>query len=284
MPEIRSQIDFPLMPGALEFRSRRRFGRLLRGRYDMAYVLPGSWKSALIPFFARIPRRVGNLREMRYGLLSDIVPLPAAVKRRTAQAYFSLAKGGTFHAPRLTVDAGNQAALLERFGLKAEKFVALMPGAEFGPAKRWPSESYAGLAREMMAKGLKVALFGSKNDADVTGEIAALAPGAVDLAGKTRLEDAIDLISAAKVAVSNDSGLMHVAAAVGTPVVAVYGSTSPKNTPPLAEHSELVWLDLSCSPCHQKICPLGHLNCLKTLEVGQVVAAADRLLEIPAAA
>ncbi|ANT53094.1 lipopolysaccharide heptosyltransferase II [Mesorhizobium amorphae] len=284
MPEIRQQIDFPLKPGALEFRIRRRFGRLLRGRYDMAYVLPGSWKSALIPFFARIPRRVGNLREMRYGLLTDIVPLPAAAKRRTAQTYFSLARGGTFQAPRLTVDAGNQAALLERFGLKAEKFVALMPGAEFGPAKRWPSESYAGLAREMMAKGLKVALFGSKNDADVTGEIAALAPGTVDLAGKTRLEDAIDLISAAKVAVSNDSGLMHVAAAVGTPIVAVYGSTSPKNTPPLAERSELVWLGLSCSPCHQKICPLGHLNCLKTLEVGQVVAAADRLLEIPAAA
>ncbi|UVK41076.1 lipopolysaccharide heptosyltransferase II [Mesorhizobium sp. AR10] len=284
MPEIRQQIDFPLKPGALEFRIRRRFGRLLRGRYDMAYVLPGSWKSALIPFFARIPRRVGNLREMRYGLLTDIVPLPDAVKRRTAQAYFGLARGGTFRAPRLTVDAGNQAALLGRFGLGPQKFVALMPGAEFGPAKRWPSESYAGLASDFMAKGFKVALFGSKNDADVTAEIARLAPGVVDLAGKTRLEDAIDLISAARLAVSNDSGLMHVAAAVGTPVVAVYGSTSPQNTPPLAEHRELVWLGLSCSPCHKKICPLGHLNCLKTLEVAQVAAAADRLLEIPAAA
>jgi lipopolysaccharide heptosyltransferase II len=284
MPEVRQQIDFPLKPGALEFRIRRRFGRLLRGRYDMAYVLPGSWKSALIPFFARIPRRVGNLREMRYGLLTDIVPLPDAVKRRTAQAYFGLARGGTFRAPKLTVDIANQAALLGRFGLGAKDFVALMPGAEFGPAKRWPSESYAGLAREMMAKGLKVALLGSKNDADVTAEIAALAPGAVDIAGKTRLEDAIDLISAARLAVSNDSGLMHVAAAVGTPIVAIYGSTSPQNTPPLAEHSELVWLGLSCSPCHQKICPLGHLNCLKTLDVARVAAAADRLLEIPAAA
>ncbi|RVA15898.1 lipopolysaccharide heptosyltransferase II, partial [Mesorhizobium sp. M7A.F.Ca.CA.004.11.2.1] len=129
-----------------------------------------------------------------------------------------------------------------------------------------------------------VALFGSKNDRDVTAEIAALAPGVVDLAGQTRLEDAIDLISAARLAVSNDSGLMHVAAAVGTPIVAVYGSTSPENTPPLGERRELVWLGLSCSPCHQKVCPLGHLNCLKTLEVGQVAAAADRLLDIPAAA
>ncbi|TGQ36417.1 lipopolysaccharide heptosyltransferase II [Mesorhizobium sp. M00.F.Ca.ET.216.01.1.1] len=284
MPEIRQQIDLPLKPGALEFRIRRRFGRLLRGRYDMAYVMPGSWKSALIPFFAGIPRRVGNLREMRYGLLTDIVPLPEAVKRRTAQAYFGLANGGTFRAPKLVVDTRNQAALLDRFGLKAGKFVALMPGAEFGLAKRWPSEGYAGLAREMMAKGLKIALFGSKNDAEVTAEIATLAPGVVDLAGQTRLEDAIDLIAAARLAVSNDSGLMHVAAAVDTPIVAVYGSTSPENTPPLAEHRELVWLGLSCSPCHKKICPLGHLNCLKTLDVAQVAAAADRLLEIPAAA
>ncbi|WP_292247539.1 lipopolysaccharide heptosyltransferase II, partial [Mesorhizobium sp.] len=234
MPEIRQQIDFPLKPGALEFRIRRRFGRLLRGRYDMAYVLPGSWKSALIPFFARIPRRVGNLREMRYGLLTDIVPLPDEVKRHTARAYFGLARGGTFQAPKLTVDSVSQSALLERSGLTAKNYVALMPGAEFGPAKRWPSESYAELARGMMAKGLKVALLGSRNDAEVTAEIAALAPGAVDLAGKTRLEDAIDLIAAARLAVSNDSGLMHVAAAVGTPIVAVYGSTSPENTPPLA--------------------------------------------------
>ncbi|MCA0029554.1 lipopolysaccharide heptosyltransferase II [Mesorhizobium sp. B263B2A] len=284
MPEIRQQIDFPLKPGALEFTHRRRFGRLLRDRYDMAYILPGSWKSALIPFFARIPRRFGHLREMRYGLLTDIVPLPEAAKRRTAQAYFGLAQGGTFRAPHLTVDAGNQAALLDRFGLAPQQFVALMPGAEFGPAKRWPSESYAGLARDLMGKGLKVALFGSKNDRDVTAEIASLAPGVVDLAGQTRLEDAIDLIAAARLAVSNDSGLMHVAAGVGTPIVAVYGSTSPQNTPPLAERRELVWLGLSCSPCHQKICPLGHLNCLKTLEVGQVAAAAERLLELPAAA
>lgn len=283
MPEIRQQIDFPLKPGALELTHRRRFGRLLQGRYDMAFVLPGSWKSALIPFFARIPHRIGHLREMRYGLLTDIVPLPDSVKRRTAQAYFGLAQGGGFRAPRLSVDTKNQVDLLDRFGLAPQKFAALMPGAEFGPAKRWPRESYAGLARGFMGKGLKVALFGSENDRDVTAEIAALAPGVVDLAGQTRLEDAIDLIAAARLAVSNDSGLMHVAAAVGTPIVAVYGSTSPENTPPLAEHRELVWLGLSCSPCHQKICPLGHLNCLKTLEVGQVAAAADRLLEIPAA-
>jgi heptosyltransferase-2 len=283
MPEVRRRIEATTRPGRPGLRERWRFGRSLSGRYGSAYVLPGSWKSALIPFFAGIPRRIGHLREMRYGLLTDIVPLPDDLKRRTAQAYFSLARGGTFRAPQLGVDAANQAALLARFGLEAQKFVALMPGAEFGPAKRWPDEHYAAFARDMMARGFQVALFGSANDAPVTAEIAALAPGAVDLAGKTRLEDAIDLIAAARLAVSNDSGLMHVAAAVGTPVVAIYGSTSPQNTPPLAARRELVWLGLSCSPCHAKICPLGHLNCLNRLEPATVASAAERLLEAPAA-
>lgn len=283
MPEVRRQIEMSVPSGRLELGVRRRAGRMLKGRYDMAYILPGSLKSALIPFFARIPKRVGHLREMRYGLLTDIVPQPKKEKRRTAHGFFSLARGGTFQAPKLTVDTANQTGLLERNGLEAGKFVAMMPGAEFGPAKRWPSASYAGFARAMIAKGFKVALFGSKNDSPVTAEIAALAPGCIDLAGKTRLEDAIDLIAAAKLAVSNDSGLMHVAAAVGTPIVAVYGSTSPENTPPLAERRELVWLQLPCSPCHKKVCPLGHMNCLNTLDVERVVQAADRLLEQPAA-
>jgi len=283
MPEIRQRIDLPFMHGKFDFAARRSLGRSLRGRYTDAYVLPGSWKSALVPFFARIPRRVGHLREMRYGLLTDIVPLPDALKRRTAQGFFSLARGGTFRAPKLTVDTANQAGLLSRYGLEPGKYIALMPGAEFGPAKRWPGEHYAGLARRMLEKGFRVVLFGSKNDRPVTAGIAALAPGALDLAGETRLEDAIDLIAGARLAVSNDSGLMHVAAAVETPIVAVYGSTSPHNTPPLSQHRELVWLGLSCSPCHKKVCPLGHLNCLKTLDVSMVEAAAERLLA-PAAA
>lgn len=278
MPEIRQRIDLPFGHGQFDFAARRRLGRSLRGRYGQAYILPGSWKSALVPFFARIPRRIGHLREMRYFLLTDIVPRPPELKRRTAQAFFSLAQGGTFQAPRLTVDTQNQADLMARYTLEAKRYVALMPGAEFGPAKRWPPASYAGLARKMMEKGFRAVLFGSKNDQPVTAEIAALAPGILDLAGQTRLEDAIDLIAGARLAVSNDSGLMHVAASVQTPIVAVYGSTSPHNTPPLSDARELVWLGLSCSPCHQKICPLGHLDCLNKMDVAMVEAAADRLL------
>lgn len=281
MPEIRARIDAPFARRKLGLGERWRMGRSLRGRYGRAYVMQGSWKSALVPFFAGIPHRVGHLKEMRYGLINEIVPLPAEMKRKTARAFHSLAGGGEFRDPKLRVDQANQQALLAREGLVAQGFAALMPGAEFGPAKRWPSEKYAQLARALIAQGTGVALLGSANDAGVTGEIAALAPGAVDLAGRTRLEDAIDLIAAARFAVSNDSGLMHIAAAVGTPVTAVYGSTSPDNTPPLTDRRELVWLGLDCSPCHQKTCPLGHLNCLNHLEANRVLAAIERLTARP---
>lgn len=278
MPEVRSRIDAPFSRKKLELGLRHRIGRSLKGRYDQAFVMQGSWKSALVPFFAGIPRRTGHRREMRYGLINDIVPLPDVLKRKTAQAFFGLARGGTFQPPHLAIDKDNQKALLARHGLSGEQLVALMPGAEFGPAKRWPSEKYAAFARKMIEDGLQVALFGSANDKPVTGEIAELAPGAIDLAGETRLEDAIDLIAAARLAVSNDSGLMHIAAAVGTPVVAVYGSTSPENTPPLTDRRELVWLHLDCSPCHQRICPLGHLDCLNKLDVDRVLAVARKLM------
>lgn len=278
MPEVRARLDAPFARRKLGLAERWRAGRALAGRYDRAYVMPGSWKSALVPFFARIPVRVGHLREMRYGLLNTIVPLPEETKRRTAYAYFTLAEGGTFAPPRLRVDDANQAALLARFGLTGRPYVTLMPGAEFGPAKRWPAARYAQLASELSTRGLAIVLLGSPNEAGATADIARLVDGATDLAGKTRLEDAIDLIGGADLAVCNDSGLMHVAAAVGTPLVAVYGSTSPANTPPLSPQAETVWLGLDCSPCHQRTCPLGHMNCLEMLDAGKVLAAVDRVL------
>lgn len=284
MPEVRARIDAPFKRREAGLGARWRLGRSLKGRYARAYVMPGSWKSALVPFLAGIPRRIGYIGELRHVLINDRVSLPQELKRKTAEAFFRLARGGNFRAPRLEIDAENQARLLAEHGLVASGFAALMPGAEFGPAKRWPPQSYAALARALSAKGMAVVLLGSANDAAVTREIAAAAPGVVDLAGRTRLEDAIDLTAAASVAVSNDSGLMHIAAAVGTPVVAVYGSTSPNNTPPLADHRELVWLALECSPCHAKTCPLGHMNCLNTLAVETVLAAVERLLAVKAAA
>jgi len=276
MPEVRAWIDATFAPNAMEIVKRWRVGRGLAGRYDRAIVLQGSWKSALVPWFAGIRRRSGYRGEMRYGIVNDMAAMPAELKRHTAEGFFRLAGGGGFRPPSLTVDAQNQARLLAANGLARGGFAAFMPGAEYGPAKRWPEEKYAELARKLLADGLPVVLLGSENDRPVTGEIARLAPGAIDLGGATRLVDAVDLLAAARVAVSNDSGLMHIAAAVGTPVVAVYGSTSPENTPPLTDRRELVWLRLDCSPCHRRECPLGHMNCLKTLDVRLVEAAVGR--------
>ena len=280
MPEVRARIDAPFERRKLGLAARWRVGRGLRGCYDRAYVLQGSWKSALVPFFAGIPRRIGHLREMRYGLLTDIVPLAPEEKRLTAANFRALSGSEDETArPHLITDAANRDRLLDEYALAEGGYVALIPGAEFGPAKRWPSRHYAALARDLLARGMQVALLGSANDADVTGEIAGLAPGTVDLAGRTRLADAIDLLAAARLAVTNDSGLMHVAAAVGTPVVAIYGSTSPDNTPPLTDRKALVWLGLDCSPCHARTCPLGHMNCLNELEPARVLAACERLME-----
>jgi heptosyltransferase-2 len=278
MPEARDRIDAPFKPGEFGLADRFRVGRSLRGRYDRAYVLPGSWKSALVPFFAGIPHRVGFLREMRFGLLNAIVPLPKERKRKTAEMFHLLAGGGAFRPPHLSIDAGNQAVLLAAHGLEAGGYAALMPGAEFGPAKRWPEDKYAALARHFAERGLRTILLGSAKDREVGAAITTLVPEVIDLTGETRLEDAIDLLGGARIAVANDSGLMHVAAAVGVPVVGVYGSTSYENTPPLTDRRELVSLHLSCSPCHKRECPLGHLDCLKTLDVPLVSAAADRLL------
>lgn len=280
MPEVRSLVDAPFPRRKLGLAARWRAGRALRGRYKAAYVLQGSWKSALVPLFAGIPKRVGYRKEMRYGLLTEMRVLPETLKRKTARAFFGLAGAGTFHPPRLTVDPANQARLLAEHGLAAGRFVALVPGAEYGPAKRWPDAKYAALAREMTRRGLAVIALGSANDASVAKAIRSAAPEVIDLTGRTRLEDAVDLLAAAKFAVTNDSGLMHVAAAVGTPLVAVYGSTSPENTPPLGERVETVCLELACSPCHEKTCPLGHFLCLRDLGVAEVLAAIDRLLRV----
>lgn len=282
MPQVRNLIEDPLPRGQLSLGHRLRAGRALRGRYDIAYVMQGNWKSALIPFFAGIARRIGYRKEMRYGLLNDMRSLPKVVKRRTAQMYYELADGGSFCFPQLRTDQDNRQRLLKAHALADQPYVALAPGAEFGPTKRWPPASYAAFARHMMQRGHAVALLGSPADHPIAAMIAEQAPGITNLVGKTGLDDAIDILSGAQLAVTNDSGLMHIAAAVGTPLVAIFGSTSPQNTPPLTDRRELVWLDLECSPCHARQCPLGHMNCLNGIDVDQIAAAADRLLEAAA--
>lgn len=293
MPEVRAALSFPLGHGVLDIASRRRIGKSLTGQYDQAILLPNSLKSALVPFFADIPLRTGWKGEMRYGLLNDIRTLdkdryPLMIERFMALAYedgAELAK--PYPQPRLQIDEASRSAALAKFGLSLDRPVlALCPGAEFGEAKRWPAEHYAKVAEVKIRAGWQVWLFGSKNDHPGGEDIRnRLIPGlreeVVNLAGETSLAEAIDLMSAAGAVVSNDSGLMHVAAALNRPLVGVYGSTSPQFTPPLADQVEIVRLGLECSPCFERTCRYGHYNCLRELKPRPVLEALERLVADP---
>lgn len=273
MPEVRAGIEMPLGHGAFGFFERRRIGHALRARrYGQAIVLPGSWKSALVPFFAGIPRRTGFRGEMRYGLLNDIRALDPAVLKTTVQRFVALAEDGpareapSIPAPRLRADPARGGALAGALGLDDGPAVGLMPGAEYGPAKQWPAEYYGELAKLLAAAGVPAWVFGSAKEAELGERIRAVSGGvAVNLCGKTALADVVDLAARCQAVVSNDSGLMHVAAAAGVPVVALYGSSTPDFTPPLTERKHIHYLRLSCSPCFERTCPLFHYNCLRQI-------------------
>ena len=280
MPEIEDVIETPLAHGRLQLGARLRLAGVLRAnRYDEAIVLPNSWKSALPPFLAGIPRRVGFVGEARYGLLNVHYRLDEAAVPLMAERYALLAAAPgeppprPLAPPRLEVDEANLAIAIARFGLdRSRPVAAFCPGAEFGPAKRWPARHFAALARALAARGRRVWLIGSPGDRAIGDEIAKLANGAaINLCGRTDLAAAIDLLSIAEVVVSNDSGLMHVAAALGRPLVALYGSSSPAHTPPLAP-ARLVSLGIECSPCFQRECPLGHFKCMNDLAPERVLA------------
>ncbi|MBI3149885.1 MAG: lipopolysaccharide heptosyltransferase II [Betaproteobacteria bacterium] len=277
MAEVTAIIPNPFAHGELALGARWRLGRkLARDGYTQAVLLPNSAKSALLPWFAGIPRRTGFLGERRYGLINDrpgFAPtsLPRLVDRYAGLALGRVPNPGETPLPRLTIDPGARADCLARLQLDLTRpIIALCPGAEYGPAKRWPVEHFAAIARRGLAEGYNIWLIGSAKDQAVTGAIAQAATGIIDLAGKTRLDQVIDLLSAASVVISNDSGLMHLAGAVGVPLIALYGSSSPAYTPPLSDRARILCLDLPCSPCFKRECPLGHLRCLKEIAPEEV--------------
>jgi heptosyltransferase-2 len=291
MPEVARGVELAVAHGELALGRRRRVGAALRGEaYSRAIVLPRSAKAALLPWFARVPRRTGFRGEWRYGLLNDRRELDArldqTVKRFVA---LGLERGEPLPQPlpasllpRLAVDRGNLERLVRAHGLAGDApLVALLPGAEYGPAKRWPVDRYAALAGELARRGAEIVVLGSAKEAALGEEVRAggAASRVHNLCGKTTLADVVDLTSAAVAAVSNDSGLLHVAAAAGTHVVAIYGSSSPAFTPPLTEASTVLYLGLDCSPCFARECPLGHLRCLREIDVRAVLAAVEPLLE-----
>jgi len=269
MSRVAEVIELPFAHGRLDWAERRRIAAGLRGRFDAAYVLPNSIKSALIPWLAGIPKRSGYQGEGRWLLLNRRLPNPGG--RPPMVAFYSALAGDTANPderPAMHLDAATVRAATRSAGVEPGAFWVAAPGAEYGPAKCWPAAHYAALARTLFERdGLPVLLLGSGKEATLCEQIAAAAPGACRvLAGKTSLREAMALIGAARGMVSNDSGLMHVAAAFGIPQAAVFGSTSPEHTPPLNPRARVLWLkeelQLDCSPCFERTCRYGHTRCL----------------------
>jgi heptosyltransferase-2 len=279
MPEVTTAISMPLKRGQFGLINRIKLGRQLRSAgYDQAILLPNSWKSALIPFFADIPLRTGYIGECRWGLLNDARKLDKKRLTMTVQRFVALGLPKAvvlppaYPVPRIMIGPDRQ-RVIEKFNLtRSEKILALCPGAEYGPAKRWPVGHYAEVARQKNAQGWQVWLFGSDKDKDVAEAINQEAGRlCTDFSGRTSLAEAVDLLSLASTVVTNDSGLMHVAAALDRKVIAIYGSSDPGFTPPLNKKAQVVSLTLDCAPCFKRDCPLGHTRCLTEIRPDQVL-------------
>lgn len=278
----------PLGHGSFGWSERKAIGQKLQNhRYDQAIVLPNSWKSALIPWFAKIPERTGYIGEVRWGLLNDARKLDKTVLTMTVQRFVSLGNDPSRKqppecpVPSLQIEETGLVALREKFGLTdaEQPILGLCPGAEYGPAKCWPAEHYAEIANRKIAEGWGVAIFGSKKDQKTASEINSLTQNrCLDFSGKTTMGEAIDLMSLTTLVISNDSGLMHVAAALDKKLVALYGSSDPKFTPPLNEQSRVITLNLDCSPCFKRECPYGHYDCLKGITPSQVAKEIEALM------
>ncbi len=286
MPQVHAVIEFPFAHGGLQLKARRELAKRLAGQFDTAYVLPNSLKSALLPLLAGIPKRIGYLGEARFGLLTQRLKNPAKGQRPPMVAFYSALSGERELAgdrPVLQMPEAAVTQALAELGLQRGGYVVFAPGAEYGPAKRWPAAHFSALARSL---DLPVVLLGSGKEAALCEQIAApvnaLLPGrCLNFAGKTTLVQALCAIAAARQVVSNDSGLMHVAAAFAVPQVAIFGSSSPLHTPPLSERAAVLWLKtdpdyqppLDCAPCFERECPLGHTRCLQDISAARVLAA-----------
>ncbi len=286
MPEIRQAIELPVAHGEMGIRKRFQAGRRLAGEgYGWAIITPRSIKPALVPFFARIPQRTGYKGQARYIFINDAREMDKSKLTMTVQRqlYLGLPKNApqppdSIPYPSLQINNANRHRAAEGLHLDLSRpVVCFFPGAEFGPSKQWPLSYFRTLAETLAAAGYQVWIMGGPQDrsygAEITGEGI---PHVHDLIGKTSLEDAIDLISLARIAVTNDSGLMHVAAAVGVHVEALYGATTPAFTPPLTDQKSIHYLGLECSPCFERECPHGHLQCLTRILPEQVMQSIDR--------
>jgi heptosyltransferase-2 len=288
MPEVRQGIALPFKHGKLDLMARIRIGRELRQRrYDQAILLTNSFKSAIVPFCANIPVRTGYKGEWRYGLLNDIRRLDKARFPKTVDRFVALGMEAgrpepeTLPEPSLAASREQAIAALARLGHPAptSPVLALCPGAEYGSAKRWPAEYFSAVAEWAVGQGWEVWLFGSGKDVEVTRQIDRLTGNrCLDLGGKTSLGEAIDLMAQSRAVVTNDSGLMHVAAALNVPQLSLFGSSDPHHTPPMSAKADILYLHLSCSPCFERECPLGHFRCMRDMTPAMAI---QRLQALP---
>ena len=289
MPEVSSSISMPIQHGRFDLKQRAAIAKYVRSMsYTRAIVLTNTWKSALIPWLARIPKRTGWLGECRWGLLNDVrylnkQQLPKLIQRYAALGLDARAPiPADLPTPKLNYLQANVEQLVRKFSLEIDKpILALCPGASYGPAKRWLPKYFVEIAQNKLALGWQVWIFGAQQDLDVIDDIQQqLNQKAFCFAGKLDLSETIDLLSQAKSVVSNDSGLLHIAASLDKPLVAIYGSTSPNFTPPLGNKVRVLKQDLACSPCFKRQCPLQHFNCMKTIKPQQVLDALDSLEKV----
>lgn len=276
MPEVTTSIAMPLGHGQLKLAVRYQLAQQLKKhRYQRCYVLPNSFKSALIPFWAKIPKRIGWRGEGRYFLLNQMRYLDKQRYPLMVQRYLALADETAYFTPQLVTQKHHVQQALQQcqLTLPTSPLLILCPGAEFGPAKRWPATSYAALANHYLADNHSVWIMGSSKDQEIAKTIHALAPGIIDLTNQTTLAQAIDLMSLANLVVTNDTGLMHIAAALNRPLVAIFGASDPHFTPPLAQNVQIVKENLACQPCFQRTCPLVHHHCMHQLSVQKVIEA-----------
>lgn len=283
MPQVNDIIIHPFGHGDFKFSERYKFGKSLRDKqYTHAIVTANSLKSAFIPYFANIPKRTGWRGEWRYGLLNDIRVLdtdryPLMVQRLIA---LGLEEGAQLPDPTIwpimgvtqeQIDQTNQTL---DFTVGDKPILALCPGAAFGPAKRWPTQYFADVANEKIKQGWQVWIFGGPSDAIIAEQIQQNTNGqCTNFTAKTSLLQAVDLLAQANKVLTNDTGLMHIAAALGRECIVLYGSSSPKFTPPLSHKVQILWLELDCSPCFKRECPLGHFDCMNQLTPDQVLAS-----------
>ncbi len=283
MPEVSEKIALPFKHGQLGLMERIQFGRSLKDKhYTQSISLVNSLKSAILPFAANIKRRTGFLGEMRYGLLNDIRPLDKKALPKTVERFVTLGLPKNqplpvIPQPVLLADKANAIHVLKQLNISISnnKILGLCPGAEYGEAKRWPANHYAEVANSALNQGWQVLLFGSDKDVSVTQAINQMTQSkCIDLGGKTKLGDAIDIMSLCTTVISNDSGLMHVAAALDIKLIAIYGSSDPHHTPPMHPEAVVEYLALPCSPCFQRVCPLqgeAHMACLNNISPTTII-------------